>query len=100
LTSKDFAAHATSVKELYNGKVTKCPLQKMPLIDEAFKRMAVDILGPIYPVTDRENRYTDRENGEDITGQSNEDAVISTAELDCSSVEQEMKSLAQERMKE
>jgi hypothetical protein len=34
-------------------------------------------------------RYIDRENGEDDTSQSNADAVISTAVLDCSSEEQE-----------
>lgn len=29
----------------------------MPLIDEPFKRVAVDLVGPLYPVTDRSNRY-------------------------------------------
>ena len=29
----------------------------MPLIDEVFKRVAVDIVGPIHPVTDKGNRY-------------------------------------------
>ena len=29
----------------------------MPLIDEPFKRVAVDLIGPLHPVTDRGNRY-------------------------------------------
>ena len=39
------------------GKVGKVPLQKMPLIDEPFKRVAVDLIGPLFPATDRGNRY-------------------------------------------
>ena len=39
------------------GKVKKVPLGKMPLIDEPFKRVAVDIIGPLCPVTDNKNRY-------------------------------------------
>ena len=39
------------------GNFAKHPLQKMPLIDEVFKRVAVDIVGPIHPVTDKGNRY-------------------------------------------
>ena len=37
--------------------MTKTPLGKMPLIDSPFKRVAVDLVGPIAPVTDRGNRY-------------------------------------------
>ena len=44
-------------KTLSKGKVTKVPLMKMPLIDTPFKRVAVDIVGPIHPMTDRHNRY-------------------------------------------
>lgn len=29
----------------------------MPLVDEPFKRVAVDLVGPIQPATDRGNRY-------------------------------------------
>ncbi len=29
----------------------------MPLIDTPFKRVAVDLVGPIFPATDRKNRY-------------------------------------------
>ena len=33
------------------------PLGQMPLIDRPFKRVAVDLGGPIAPMTDRGNRY-------------------------------------------
>lgn len=39
------------------GRCTKVPLDKMPLIDEPFKRVAVDIIGPIHPITAKGNRY-------------------------------------------
>lgn len=39
------------------GKVTKAPLGTMPLIDTPFQRVAVDIVGPITPVTAKGNRY-------------------------------------------
>ena len=39
------------------GRVSKVPLGQMPLIDRPFKRVAVDLIGPIAPVTDRGNRY-------------------------------------------
>ncbi|MCG7875094.1 MAG: RNase H-like domain-containing protein [Candidatus Thiodiazotropha endolucinida] len=39
------------------GRISKVPLGKMPLIDEPFKRVAVDIIGPLSPVTTRGNRY-------------------------------------------
>lgn len=44
-------------RTIQKGKVSKYPLQKMPLIDVPFKRVAVDIVGPIQPVTDKGNRY-------------------------------------------
>lgn len=44
-------------RTIQKGKVSKYPLQKMPLIDVPFKRVAVDIVGPIHPVTDKGNRY-------------------------------------------
>ncbi len=44
-------------KTLSKGRVTKVPLMKMPLIETPFKRVAVDIVGPIHPMTDRHNRY-------------------------------------------
>jgi len=39
------------------GKVTKTPLGKMPLMDIPFQRVAVDLVGPIAPMTERGNRY-------------------------------------------
>ena len=39
------------------GRVGKVPLQTMPLIDEPFKRVAVDLIGPLFPATERGNRY-------------------------------------------
>lgn len=39
------------------GKVAAVPLGQMPLISEAFQRVAVDIIGPLQPVTDKGNRY-------------------------------------------
>ena len=39
------------------GKISKLPLQQMPLIDEPFHRVAMDLIGPLYPSTDRGNRY-------------------------------------------
>ncbi|XP_033752174.1 uncharacterized protein LOC117335982 [Pecten maximus] len=39
------------------GRITKAPLGSMPLIDTPFKRIAVDLVGPLQPATDRGNRY-------------------------------------------
>jgi len=39
------------------GRISKMPLGQMPLIDRPFKRVAVDLVGPIAPMTDRGNRY-------------------------------------------
>lgn len=39
------------------GKVGKVPLGEVPLIDTPFKRVAVDIVGPIEPRTKQGNRY-------------------------------------------
>ena len=35
------------------GRVTRVPLGEMPIIDTPFERVAVDIVGPIKPMTDR-----------------------------------------------
>ncbi|KAH3717167.1 hypothetical protein DPMN_059947 [Dreissena polymorpha] len=51
-TSCDTCQRMTS-----KGKVSKVPLGEMPLIDTPFKRVAVDLIGPITPVSDRGNRY-------------------------------------------
>ena len=39
------------------GKVKKLPLGSLPLIETPFERVAVDIIGPIHPATDRGNRF-------------------------------------------
>ncbi|KAL3866326.1 hypothetical protein ACJMK2_043633 [Sinanodonta woodiana] len=44
-------------KTVSKGRNTRVPLGKMPLIDTPFKRVAIDIVGPILPITDRKNRY-------------------------------------------
>ena len=44
-------------KTFPKGKVTRVPLERMPLIETPFERVAVDIVGPIQPVSDSKNRY-------------------------------------------
>ena len=44
-------------KTIAKGKVTKVPLERMPLIDVPFKRVAVDIIGKIFPTTESGYRY-------------------------------------------
>nr|XP_054770320.1 uncharacterized protein LOC129278127 [Lytechinus pictus] len=39
------------------GRIPKVPLGKMPVIDVPFLRVAVDLVGPIKPVTARKNMY-------------------------------------------
>ncbi|XP_072164915.1 uncharacterized protein [Diadema setosum] len=39
------------------GRVTKIPLGTTPIIDEPFHRVAIDIVGPIKPVSSRGHRY-------------------------------------------
>ena len=39
------------------GRVTKVPLGQMPIIDTPFERVAVDLVGPIHPTTERGHRY-------------------------------------------
>ncbi len=39
------------------GRVSKVKLGRMPLMDTPFKRVAVDIVGPIFPASDKGNRF-------------------------------------------
>ena len=39
------------------GKVPRVPLGKMPMVDIPFRRVAVDIVGPIEPRSDMKNKY-------------------------------------------
>lgn len=40
-----------------NGKVTKVPLGKMPIMTVPFQRVAIDLVGPISPSSSQGNRY-------------------------------------------
>jgi len=44
-------------RTVVKGKVMKVPLGNMPLIETPFQRVAVDLVGPIAPCTDRGGRY-------------------------------------------
>ena len=44
-------------KTVPKGTVPRVPLQRMPVIDTPFKRVAVDLVGPIYPPSGSECRY-------------------------------------------
>ena len=39
------------------GRIPVAPLQKMPIIDVPFQRVAMDLIGPIEPVSELKNRY-------------------------------------------
>ena len=39
------------------GRIPVVPLGEMPIIAEPFQRIAVDIVGPLQPITERGNRY-------------------------------------------
>ena len=44
-------------RTIQKGRVTKVPFGKLPLIDTPSKRVAVDIVGPIKPHSERKSRY-------------------------------------------
>ena len=44
-------------KTVNKGSVPKVPLEKMPLIDKPFKRVAIDLVGPISPPSADGHRY-------------------------------------------
>ena len=44
-------------RTIQKGRVSKVPLGKMPVIDTPFQRVAIDLVGPISPMTSRKNRY-------------------------------------------
>ena len=39
------------------GKVSKVPMKQIPVISEPFSRVAIDLVGPIIPASDRGHRY-------------------------------------------
>ena len=44
-------------RTLDKGRVTPVPLGKVPLIDVPFHHVAMDLIGPLHPATDRGNRF-------------------------------------------
>ena len=44
-------------KTVDKGTIARAPLGEMPLIDTPFKRVAVDLVGPITPASERGHRY-------------------------------------------
>ena len=44
-------------RTISKGRIFKVPLGSMPIIDAPFQRIAIDIVGPIQPMTERGNRY-------------------------------------------
>ena len=44
-------------KTMRKGRVPTAPLQKLPFVDIPFKRLAVDIVGPIHPASVVGHRY-------------------------------------------
>ena len=44
-------------RTIQKGRVIKLPLGKLPLIGKPFKRVAVDIVGPTEPRSDKKSRY-------------------------------------------
>ena len=44
-------------KIVSKGSLPKIPLEKMPLIDKPFKRVAIDLVGPISPPSEEGHRY-------------------------------------------
>ncbi|KAH3777801.1 hypothetical protein DPMN_179249 [Dreissena polymorpha] len=46
-------SHDAAMKTLAFVPLREVPLGEIPRIDTPFKRVAIDIVGPIHPVTDR-----------------------------------------------
>ena len=44
-------------KTVSGGSAPRAPLGDMPLIDQPFKRVAIDIVGPIAPASNKRHRY-------------------------------------------
>ena len=44
-------------KTVSKGSVPKVPLEKMPLVEKPFKRVAIDLVGPISPLSEEGHRY-------------------------------------------
>lgn len=48
-------------RTIQKGRDNKIPLGKRPLIDTPFKRLSVDIVGPVEPRSDRKSFYINHE---------------------------------------
>ena len=46
-----------SQKAVPRGSIPRAPLENKPLIDQTFKKVAIDLVGPIAPASDKENSY-------------------------------------------
>ena len=44
-------------RTIAKGRVPSVPLGKMPIIDTPFDRVAVDLVGPIFPPIERGSKY-------------------------------------------
>ncbi|XP_068215800.1 uncharacterized protein [Palaemon carinicauda] len=44
-------------KTISKGRVTKVPLEKLPIIDTPFKRVSVDIIGKIHPPSEKGHQF-------------------------------------------
>ena len=44
-------------KTIEKGRITKVPLGRMPIIEVPFQRVAIDLVGPLHPPTERGHRY-------------------------------------------
>ena len=44
-------------RTIAKGRVPSVPLGKMPIIDTPFDRVAVDLVGPVFPPTEKGNKY-------------------------------------------
>ena len=44
-------------RTITKGREPEVPLGQMPIISELFQRIAVDLVGPLHPITDRGNRF-------------------------------------------
>lgn len=44
-------------RTIHKGRVKRAPLGRMPLIEVPFERIAIDIVGPIKPATERGHRF-------------------------------------------
>ena len=52
-----FRSCVTCQKTAPRGSIPRAPLENKPMIDQTFKRVTIDLVGPIAPASDKENRY-------------------------------------------